>query len=109
MIKYIKYSYYKTAAMSYVDTGNSLVVLPSYNTKWTLNFEVVAYTLMSVVHTIKHTWKPYIVDCTIVEWATYPNMTAFQSIILFSVGAPLTPAGGSSCNLLRSWKLSIKI
>ena len=30
---------------------------------------------------------------------TYPNITAFQTIILFSDGAPLTPAGGSSCNL----------
>ena len=26
----------------------------------------------------------------------YPNMTAFHSMILLSVGAPLTPAGGSS-------------
>ena len=26
-------------------------------------------------------------------------MTAFHNIILLSVGAPLTPAGGSSCNL----------
>lgn len=26
-------------------------------------------------------------------------MTAFQTIILFSDGAPLTPAGGSSCSL----------
>ena len=33
---------------------------------------------------------------------SYPNMTAFHSIILFSVGAPLTPAGGSSCNLKKS-------
>ena len=30
---------------------------------------------------------------------THPNMTAFHSIILLSVGAPLTPAGGSCCNL----------
>ena len=29
-----------------------------------------------------------------VSWG--PKMTAFQSIMLFSVGAPLTPAGGSS-------------
>lgn len=29
----------------------------------------------------------------------YPKMTAFQTIILFSEGAPLTPAGGSSCSL----------
>ena len=29
-------------------------------------------------------------------------MTAFHSIILLSVGAPLTPTGGSSCNLLKS-------
>lgn len=27
---------------------------------------------------------------------TYPNITAFHIIILFSDGAPLTPAGGSS-------------
>lgn len=26
-------------------------------------------------------------------------MTAFQTMILFSDGAPLTPAGGSSCSL----------
>ena len=31
-----------------------------------------------------------------------PNMTAFQSKILLSVGAPETPAGGSSCNRLKS-------
>ena len=30
---------------------------------------------------------------------TNPNITAFHNIILLSVGAPLTPAGGSSCNL----------
>lgn len=30
---------------------------------------------------------------------TYPKMTAFQTMILFSDGAPLTPAGGSSCSL----------
>lgn len=33
---------------------------------------------------------------------TYPNITAFQSIILLSYGAPLIPAGGSCCNLLKS-------
>lgn len=27
-------------------------------------------------------------------------MTAFHTIILFSDGAPLTPAGGSSCSLI---------
>lgn len=32
----------------------------------------------------------------------YPNITAFQSIILLSWGAPLIPAGGSCCNLLKS-------
>lgn len=32
----------------------------------------------------------------------YPNITAFQSIMLLSCGAPLTPAGGSCCNLLKS-------
>lgn len=32
---------------------------------------------------------------------THPKMTAFQTIMLFSDGAPLTPAGGSSCNLQR--------
>lgn len=31
----------------------------------------------------------------------YPNITAFHNMILFSVGAPLTPAGGSSCNLRK--------
>lgn len=30
---------------------------------------------------------------------TYPKMTAFHTMILFSDGAPLTPAGGSSCSL----------
>lgn len=29
----------------------------------------------------------------------YPKMTAFQTMMLFSDGAPLTPAGGSSCSL----------
>lgn len=29
----------------------------------------------------------------------YPKMTAFHTMILFSDGAPLTPAGGSSCRL----------
>ena len=29
-------------------------------------------------------------------------MTAFHSMILFSPGAPLTPAGGSSCKRLKS-------
>ena len=29
-------------------------------------------------------------------------MTAFHNIMLFSPGAPLTPAGGSSCSLLKS-------
>ena len=32
----------------------------------------------------------------------YPNITAFQSIILLSWGAPLMPAGGSCCSLLKS-------
>lgn len=32
----------------------------------------------------------------------HPNMTAFQSMILLSCGAPLIPAGGSCCNLLKS-------
>lgn len=33
------------------------------------------------------------------RYITHPKMTAFQTIMLLSVGAPLTPAGGSSCNL----------
>lgn len=37
-----------------------------------------------------------------IQFTTYPNITAFQSIILLSKGAPLMPAGGSSCNLLKS-------
>lgn len=32
----------------------------------------------------------------------YPNITAFQSIILLSWGAPLIPAGGSCCRRLKS-------
>ena len=36
---------------------------------------------------------------------THPNMTEFHSIMLFSVGAPLTPAGGSSCNLKDDLKI----
>lgn len=35
----------------------------------------------------------------IVTKNSYPNITAFHCIILFSDGAPLTPTGGSSCNL----------
>lgn len=31
-----------------------------------------------------------------------PKMTAFHTMMLFSDGAPLTPAGGSSCSLLKS-------
>lgn len=33
---------------------------------------------------------------------SYPKITAFQSIMLLSCGAPLIPAGGSCCNLLKS-------
>lgn len=33
---------------------------------------------------------------------TYPKMTAFHIIILLSVGAPLTPAGGSSWSLKQT-------
>lgn len=40
------------------------------------------------------------------EWERYkiiyPKITAFQSIILLSVGAPLTPTGGSSWSRLKS-------
>ncbi|CAA7409964.1 unnamed protein product [Spirodela intermedia] len=32
----------------------------------------------------------------------YPNITAFQSKMLLSWGAPLIPAGGSCCNRLKS-------
>lgn len=35
-----------------------------------------------------------------VSWG--PNITAFQTMILFSPGAPLTPSGGSSWSLLKS-------
>uniref|UniRef100_A0A6B0U3R7 Putative secreted protein n=1 Tax=Ixodes ricinus TaxID=34613 RepID=A0A6B0U3R7_IXORI len=35
-------------------------------------------------------------------------MTAFQIMMLLSVGAPLTPAGGSSCNLLKS-RMSLRL
>lgn len=35
---------------------------------------------------------------------SYPKMTAFQTIMLFSDGAPLTPAGGSSCSLENNIK-----
>ena len=35
-------------------------------------------------------------------WLTYPNMTAFQSMMLLSCGAPLMPAGGSCCSRLKS-------
>jgi hypothetical protein len=31
-----------------------------------------------------------------------PKMTAFQTMMLFSPGAPLTPAGGSSWRRLKS-------
>lgn len=31
--------------------------------------------------------------------STHPKMTAFHTMMLFSEGAPLTPAGGSSCSL----------
>lgn len=34
-------------------------------------------------------------------------MTAFHNIILLSVGAPLTPAGGSSCNLQHIFNVKI--
>ena len=33
---------------------------------------------------------------------SYPNMTAFQSMMLLSCGAPLMPAGGSCCSRLKS-------
>ena len=32
----------------------------------------------------------------------YPKITAFQSMMLLSWGAPLIPAGGSCCSLLKS-------
>lgn len=35
-------------------------------------------------------------------YPTHPNITAFHSIILLSWGAPLIPAGGSCCSLLKS-------
>lgn len=35
---------------------------------------------------------------------SYPNMTAFHTMMLFSEGAPLTPAGGSSCSLDKEIK-----
>lgn len=35
---------------------------------------------------------------------SYPNMTAFHTMMLFSDGAPLTPAGGSSCSLHKKTK-----
>lgn len=35
---------------------------------------------------------------------THPNMTAFHIIMLFSVGAALTPAGGSCCSLKQRKK-----
>ena len=38
-------------------------------------------------------------DCT-GPWG--PKMTAFHNMMLFSPGAPETPAGGSSCSLLKS-------
>lgn len=33
---------------------------------------------------------------------TYPKMTACQSMMLLSIGAPETPEGGSFCNLRKS-------
>jgi hypothetical protein len=33
---------------------------------------------------------------------THPKMTAFQSMMLLSCGAPLIPAGGSCCSRLKS-------
>lgn len=39
---------------------------------------------------------------TIKSKCFYPKITAFQSKILLSWGAPLIPAGGSCCNLLKS-------
>lgn len=34
-------------------------------------------------------------------------MTAFHTMILFSDGAPLTPAGGSSCSLTDTVKAQV--
>lgn len=34
-------------------------------------------------------------------------MTAFHTMILFSDGAPLTPAGGSSCSLIDTRKTQV--
>ncbi|RNA08118.1 hypothetical protein BpHYR1_013574 [Brachionus plicatilis] len=42
------------------------------------------------------------------EVGAYPKMTAFQSIMLLSVGAPLTPTGGSSWSLLKS-RISLRL
>lgn len=47
----------------------------------------------------------YAIYIYVIEWERYiiyPKITAFQSIILLSVGAPLTPTGGSSWSRLKS-------
>jgi len=43
--------------------------------------------------------KVFNITTTLIN-CNYPNMTAFHNIMLFSVGAPLTPAGGSSWSLM---------
>lgn len=39
----------------------------------------------------------------------YPKITAFHNNILFSVGAPLTPAGGSVCNLKENKEIRYSV
>ncbi len=49
------------------------------------------------------TWKDaklgLVHSTNLLTGSTYPNITAFHTMILFSDGAPLTPAGGSSWSL----------
>lgn len=51
-------------------------------------------------------WQSWISKCKQLNQRTpigkYPKMTAFHSIMLLSWGAPLMPAGGSCCSLLKS-------
>lgn len=71
---------------------------------------IVVYGLKMILNKYKreisHPWRTFLSMHTL-SHDTYPNITAFQNIILLSEGAPLTPAGGSTCNLKQTKNVTV--
>lgn len=65
---------------------------------------LVQLTLSNITYLKPSKWKVFFKmgNASSIPPFTYPKITAFQSMILLSCGAPLMPAGGSCCNLLKS-------